>query len=80
MARLTYKGDHAAVFVVVDGAPSVEAKHGEPVEVPADLARRLLDSAVWVAADEDKADKPAKGKAAKDNDNDTAGKAGKGTD
>ena len=48
MARVTYKGDHAAVFVVVDGAPAVEAKHGEPVDVPAGLATNLLLSPVWV--------------------------------
>ena len=49
MARVTYKGDHAAVFVVVGGAPIVEAKHGEPVDVPAGLATDLLRSPVWVA-------------------------------
>lgn len=64
MARVTYKGDHAAVFVVVDGAPAVEAKHGEPVDVPAALATELLLSPVWVAAD----DKPAKPKRAKADD------------
>lgn len=47
MAQVTYKGDHAAVFVVVDGMPVVEAKNGEPVDVPAALARDLLDSPVW---------------------------------
>jgi hypothetical protein len=68
MARVTYKGDHAAVFVVVDGAPTVEAKWGEAVEVPAALARDLLDCPVWHPADDDKAAKPAKGKAAKQDD------------
>lgn len=64
MARVTYKGDHAAVFVVVDGAPAVEAKNGEPVDVPAALATDLLLSPVWVAVD----DKPAKPKKAKADD------------
>jgi len=68
MARVTYKGDHAAVFVVVDGTPTVEAKWGEPVEVSAALARNLTASPVWVAADDDKAAKPAKAKTAKHDD------------
>jgi hypothetical protein len=61
MARVTYKGDHAAVFVVVNGAPAVEAKRGEPVEVPAGLARSLVDSPVWVEATDDKPAKRHKG-------------------
>jgi hypothetical protein len=68
MARITYKGDHAAVFVVVDGAPTVEAKWGEVVEVSAALARDLTASPAWVAVEDDKAAKPAKGKAAKQDD------------
>lgn len=63
MARVTYRGDHAAVFVVVDGVPAVEAKHGEPVDVPAALATDLLRSPVWAAADDDKPAKPKKAKA-----------------
>lgn len=74
MARVTYKGDHAAVFVVVDGVPAVEAKHGEPVDVPAALAADLVASPVWVAADNDKPAKPKKAKA--DNVADEAGKEG----
>ena len=76
MARLTYKGDHAAVFVVVDGAASIEATKGEPVDVPDALVDDLLASEVWVASD-DKAAKPAKGKAAKQQDDDTATSAEK---
>lgn len=68
MARVTYKGDHAAVFVVVAGVPAVEAKRGEPVDVPDALARDLVESPVWVAADNDKAAKPAKGKTAQQDD------------
>ena len=61
MARVTYKGDHAAVFVVVNGAPAVEAKRGEPVDVPAALARSLVESPVWVEATDDKPAKRHKG-------------------
>ena len=64
MARMTYKGDHAAVFVVVDGAPAIEAKNGEAVDVPPALAAELALSPVWVAVD----DKPAKRKNAKADD------------
>lgn len=73
MARVTYKGDHAAVFVVVDGAP-IEAVNGEPVDVPAALARDLTTSPVWEAV----SDKTAKRASAKADD--PAAKAEKGTD
>lgn len=66
MARVTYRGDHAAVFVVVDGVPVVEAKHGEPVDVPPALATDLLRSPVWAAADDDKPAKRAKAAKADD--------------
>jgi len=79
MARLTYGGDHAAVFVVVDGSATIEAVKGEPVEVPDDLAENLLTSPVWSeAANNEKAAKPAKAKAAKHDD--PADEAEKGTD
>lgn len=76
MARLTYKGDHAAVFVVVNGMPTIEATNGQPVEVPDDLAAELLDCPAWHPAN-DKAAKPGKGKTAKHDD--PADEAEKGT-
>jgi len=78
MARLTYGGDHAAVFVVVDGFATIEAVKGEPVEVPDGLAANLLTSAAWSEAATDKAAKSGKGKAAKHDD--PADEAEKGTD
>jgi hypothetical protein len=67
MAQLIYGGDHAAVFVVVDGVATIEAVKGEPVEVPDALADNLLESAAWSPAS-DKAAKPAKAKTAKHDD------------
>lgn len=72
MARLTYKGDHAAVFVVVDGVAIIEAVKGEPVDVPDALADNLLASAAWSEAVATKAAKPGKGKTANDDPADPA--------
>lgn len=65
MARMTYSGDHAAVFVVVDQFTTIEAVNGSPVDVPDAIASTLLDSPVWSEAATDKAGKPGKGKPAK---------------
>lgn len=72
MARLTYKGDHAAVFVVVDGVAIIEAVKGEPVDVPDALADNLLASDAWTEAAATKAAKPGKGKPANDDPADPA--------
>lgn len=72
MARLTYKGDHAAVFVVVDGVAIIEAVKGEPVDVPDALADNLLASDAWTDAAATKAAKPGKGKPANDDTADPA--------
>lgn len=68
MAQITYSGDHAAVFVVVDQFTTIEAVNGSPVDVPDAIAANLLTSPVWSEADTDKVGKPGKGKPAKNDD------------
>lgn len=67
MALITYIGDHAGVVVPVTATHSVEAKWGEPVEMPAEIAESLLESAAWKKAD--KASKKDAAAAAPVNDN-----------
>lgn len=66
MALVIYKGDHAGVIVPVTATMSVEAVWGEPVDVPDELAARLLESKAWMKAGK-KAGKAAAEAAADDN-------------
>lgn len=66
MALVIYKGDHAGVIVPVTATMSVEAVWGEPVDVPDELAARLLESKAWMKADAKATKKAAADDAAED--------------
>jgi hypothetical protein len=51
MAKVTYNGPHDAVEVIDGGVVVATVERGASIEVPDDLAKRLLEQDVWEAAD-----------------------------
>ncbi len=52
MKSIVYMGDHVSVFVPISATATIDAEWGIPVSVEDAVAEALVDSGVWMLADD----------------------------
>lgn len=52
MKNIVYLGDHASVFVPISATKTIDAEWGIPVSVEDEVAEALVESGVWILADD----------------------------